>query len=165
MLKNLGVDSNSVHPLPNIILDDPFLALMSKDRRSIPGTPKQSAPDYVLNPLSIFRMARSEIPEGHAPESTTTRSSETPVLNNPTSSSHTPRSARPLDQPQEPSDGYGSVESGFGSNLGMFFTPNLEMDWHSADMVVGSGMEGEGLLPWVGTSQLGEFTFDPQNQM
>lgn len=156
----LGVDSNNVHPLPNIILDDPYLALMSEDKRSVPGTPKQSAPDYVLNPLSIFRMARNEIPEGHAPETTSTRSADTPVLTR-----NMTRSTRSVEEPVALSEMYGSMDTGFGSNMNMFFTPNLEMDWHSADMVVGSGMEGDGLLPWVGTSQLGEFTFEPPNEM
>ena len=35
---------------------------------SPPGTPPQAAPDYVLNPLTIYRMARNTIAEKHAPE-------------------------------------------------------------------------------------------------
>lgn len=37
-------------------------------------TPAQSAPDYVLNPLTIFRMARKSILERHAPERADTTS-------------------------------------------------------------------------------------------
>ena len=82
MLEVLGVDSNSILPLPNVILNDPYLALLSRNQHgsSMPGTPPQSAPDYmyVLNPLFIFRMARHSILEGHAPENApvaTTRAS------------------------------------------------------------------------------------------
>ena len=38
------------------------------DEPSPLGTPTQTAPDYKLNPLSIYRMARKHIPEKHAPE-------------------------------------------------------------------------------------------------
>ncbi|KIX03800.1 uncharacterized protein Z518_07353 [Rhinocladiella mackenziei CBS 650.93] len=48
-----------------------------------PGTPAQSAPDYVLHPLSIYRMARKSIPEKHAPEKTVS----------PTATTHTPNSS------------------------------------------------------------------------
>ena len=47
------------------------------EQRSAPGTPVQSAPDYVLNPLSIYRMARHSIPERHAPERQPNASSPT----------------------------------------------------------------------------------------
>ena len=46
----------------------------------------------------------------------------------------------------------------FDQNIDMFFTSELGLNWDPAEMVVGSGMEGEGLLPWLGTSHLGEFS-------
>lgn len=165
MLGKLGVDSNSILPLPNVILDDPYLALLSRNQRSAPGTPPQSAPDYVLNPLSIFRMARKEIPEGHAPESTITYSdsASTPSVHRSTAvSAEEDLPPTTINQPQQQQHIYESMD-GFGHNLDMFFAPDPALDWQSADTIVGSGMDSDGLLPWVGTSQMGDFMFEVQN--
>lgn len=160
MLEKLGVDAENILPLPNIILDDPYLALLGRNQQSIPGTPSQSAPDYVLNPLSIFRMARNEIPEGHAPEGTIAHSDsvDTPVHSHGSTGHITQQLQQPIEQTQE--DMYGGLE-GFGHNLDMFFAPDQVLDWQSAEMIVGSGMDSDGLLPWVGTSQMGDFMFEP----
>lgn len=49
--------------------DEPYeLGESDDEEHSVEGTPVQSAPDYVLAPLSIYRMARKGIPEKHAPE-------------------------------------------------------------------------------------------------
>lgn len=163
MLEQLGVDSNNVHPLPNVILDDPYLALLSRNPQSAPGTPPQSAPDYVLNPLSIFRMARKEIPEGHAPESTVTQSASS--LGTPSVQRSTSDELSPLmhHQSQELYTN-NSVEDGFDQNLDMFFTPDPALlNWQPAEMVVGSGLDGDGLMPWIGASQMGEFIFEQHN--
>ena len=45
-----------------------MLQMLTSTSPSLPGTPSQCAPDYVLHPLSIYRMARKTIPEKHAPE-------------------------------------------------------------------------------------------------
>lgn len=161
MLEKLGVDSNNVLPLPNIILDDPYLALLGRNQQSVPGTPPQSAPDYVLNPLSIFRMARNEIPEGHAPDGTIAHSDsvDTPVHSHGSTGPVPQEVPSLVDQNQQ--DMYGNMEC-FGHNLDMFFAPDQRLDWQSADMIVGSGMDSDGLLPWIGTSQMGDFMFEPQ---
>lgn len=172
MLEKLGVSSNSILPLPNVILDDPYLALFNGG--SAPGTPPQTAPDYVLNPLSIYRMARNEIPERHAPESASQYQSstldETSPGTIPNPLQQTPfttdsgyhyqaheEGREAMDISQE--DMYASME-GFGPNLDMFFAPEQNVDWQSSEMVVGSGMEAGGLLPWMGPSQMGDMTFD-----
>jgi hypothetical protein len=64
---------------------------------------------------------------------------------------------QPVNLSQE--DMFASME-GFGPNLDMFFAPEQIVDWQSSEMVVGSGMEAGGLLPWMGTSQLGDMNFD-----
>lgn len=43
-------------------------SLTTFETSSVPGTPAQSTPEYVLNPLSIYRMARKAVHEKHAPE-------------------------------------------------------------------------------------------------
>lgn len=56
-------------PRQSIIPDEPYPNEDDEaNQRSAPGTPVQSAPDYVLNPLSIYRMVRKTIPEKHQPE-------------------------------------------------------------------------------------------------
>jgi hypothetical protein len=129
----------------------------------------------VLNPLSIYRMARNEIPERHAPENII------PTAPGPRSS---PRIAQrwastvldnsdgtqvpgPMgDTPNHdessgtlPEEMYAAME-GLDPDLDMFFAPDQDMDWLAADGgVLGTGMEGEGLLPWLGTTQIGEPQF------
>lgn len=174
MLEKLGVSSNNILPLPNVIIDDPYLALFNT--RTDPGTPPQAAPDYVLNPLSIYRMARNEIPERHAPENII------PPALAPRSSSRI--AERWADTVLDKPDGTQALESlgeapnhdendgmmpeeiytamdGLDPNLDMFFAPDQDMDWLAADgAVIGTGMEGEGLLPWLGTTQIGEQQFE-----
>jgi hypothetical protein len=160
MLKKLGVESNSIRPWPNIILDDPYLALLGQNRTSAPGTPPQTAPDYVLNPLSIFRMARNDIPERHAPENTISPSPHTPAQKSTSSIDDVPDPSSIVGNPTECNEVYATAE-GFGPNLDMFFMSNLSWDWQPAETVVGSGIEGEGLLPWVESSQIGGYGFMP----
>lgn len=65
-----------------------------------PGTPTQTSPDYVLHPLSIYRMTRKSIPKDHVGETTT--SSPAPVqrpnpsITAPRDGSHTPSSHKDL---------------------------------------------------------------------
>ena len=66
MLQKIGFGSGAVSTNQSIVPDEPYP--IDQNERSAPGTPVQSAPDYVLNALSIYRMARNAIPEKHAPE-------------------------------------------------------------------------------------------------
>lgn len=122
---------------------------LTKCSVSVPGTPIQSAPDYVLNPLSIFRMARKSIPERHAPEKV--------------GSSSAPNSARPGSRDasdQTPNAHIDRIsdenlpehELGQASleELQSLFMSDLGWAWQPADTAVGSGIETAGLLPWAG---------------
>jgi hypothetical protein len=128
-----------------------LLSFSSRCSESLPGTPIQSAPDYVLNPLSIFRMARKSIPERHAPEKATTSSG--------------PNSARPehnADVNTSPIDQMDKIhtvnaisnehETNQASleELQTLFMSDLGWAWQPADTAVGSGIETAGLLPWAG---------------
>ena len=69
MLVKVGVGSGTTPLGQNIIPAEPYPNEDTEaNEHSALGTPVQSAPDYVLNPLSIYRMARRTIPEKHAPE-------------------------------------------------------------------------------------------------
>lgn len=160
MLEKLGVDSNSIRPCPSVVLDDPYLVRLDPSRRSAQGTVSQTAPDYVLNPLSIFRMARNDIPEGHAPDGTLPPSNDLLTPANTGSTGDVPNLSNAVDELHRANNIYGSME-GISPNLDMFFTSDLDWDWQPAETVVGSGMEGGGLLPWVGTSQFSGSAFMP----
>ena len=117
---------------------------------SLPGTPVQSAPDYVLNPLSIFRMARKSAPERHAPEKAGTSSApnsarpESCADGDPPPSSHVGQDPD-IETSQDPEAGQASLEE-----LQTLFMSDLGWAWQPADTAVGSGIEGAGLLPWAG---------------
>lgn len=69
MLEKMGLATDGTMSNESIVPDDPYPDHDSdEDNNSVPGTPPQSAPDYVLHPLSIYRMARKTITEKHAPE-------------------------------------------------------------------------------------------------
>ncbi|KAJ4168718.1 hypothetical protein NW754_010646 [Fusarium falciforme] len=137
MLQKLGVDSNNILPLPSVILDDPYLAFPSRDTQIGVDAPSQRAADSDLHPLSIFRMARNEIPEGHAPAVSVRKS---PV----------PTEEVPLQPPQLDQDLHG-----FEQNLDLFFAPDLAQDWQLAEMLLDSGTVGDGPISWIGMSQPG----------
>ncbi|KAL6922498.1 hypothetical protein FSST1_006524 [Fusarium sambucinum] len=143
VLQKLGVNSNIILPLPNVILDDPCLAFPNRESEVEP----QRAADSDLHPLSIFRMARKEIPEGHLPV--------VPVLSR--SPDTTDASVLPIMEQEPQLDG--AFEE-FGHNLDMFFMPDLARDWQVAEMLLESGTNGDGPMSWIGMSQMGEYSFD-----
>ncbi|KGO43058.1 Transcription factor, fungi [Penicillium expansum] len=146
MLDRSGIESELVSQ--NIIPDDPYQSTEEEDTSdNLRETPVQSAPDYVLNPLTIYRMARKSIPERHAPE----RAGTTSALRG--------NNAGDIDYPPcEVVSGSG-VESGQAElevdqssleELQTLFMSDLGWAWQPADTAVGSGTEGAGLLPWAG---------------
>ncbi|KAJ6095423.1 hypothetical protein N7486_006169 [Penicillium sp. IBT 16267x] len=147
MFDRSGIGSEVV--AQNSIPDDPYQTGEEDPSESLPGTPIQSAPDYVLNPLSIFRMARKSIPERHAPEKATTSSAPNSAV---------PESNPDLDRsitgpPTEgPATGASNDEFGQASleELQTLFMSDLGWTWQPADTAVGSGIEGAGLMPWAG---------------
>ncbi|KAL3461787.1 fungal-specific transcription factor domain-containing protein [Aspergillus heterothallicus] len=130
MLRRLGT--------ANIVPDDPYPPDPNDvaGRQSPPGTPAQSAPDYVLNPLTIYRMARRTIPERHAPEriasSTTSASASSALMDGRVI-------AREISPPALT-----------GEDELMLFTSDLGWTWQPAETAVGSGAGITGLHPWVG---------------
>ncbi|KAJ5815774.1 hypothetical protein N7474_007551, partial [Penicillium riverlandense] len=153
MLNRSRIESEAI--TQNIVPDDPYPTQEGDDpSESLPGTPVQSAPDYVLNPLSIFRMARKSIPERHAPEKAGTSSAPNSVL---------PESTADPDHPRE-----GSIEGGCGQSISnepefgqasleelqTLFMSDLGWAWQPAETAVGSGIEAAGLLPWAGGYQI-----------
>ncbi|KAJ5579638.1 uncharacterized protein N7459_005623 [Penicillium hispanicum] len=149
MLDRSGIGSEVV--AQNSIPDDPYQSLGDEDpSASLPGTPVQSAPDYVLNPLSIFRMARKSIPERHAPEKATTSSAPNSTRPDSASEFDQPSSSYLLqDPPTAASQDLGLPQPNL-EELQTLFMSDLGWAWQPADTAVGSGIEGAGLLPWAG---------------
>ncbi|KAJ5254700.1 hypothetical protein N7497_007831 [Penicillium chrysogenum] len=143
MLDRSGIESEVVRQ--NIIPDDPYQSTEEEDTSTnLRGSPVQSAPDYVLNPLTIFRMARKSIPERHAPERASTTSAPNSVLSeNRVSPCELAGSSR-TDQPEL------GVDQSSLEELQTLFMSDLGWAWQPADTAVGSGTEGAGLLPWAG---------------
>ncbi|KAJ5682112.1 uncharacterized protein N7477_002052 [Penicillium maclennaniae] len=170
MLDRSGIGSEVI--APNSVPDDPYQSieggedlrsaayndqkkestyLDTNGSESLPGTPIQSAPDYVLNPLSIFRMARKSIPERHAPEKATTSSAPNSARPSSTADDN-PSPIDPIDHlkaastaPNEHTSSHASLEE-----LQTLFMSDLGWAWQPADTAVGSGIETAGLLPWAG---------------
>ncbi|CAG8879372.1 unnamed protein product [Penicillium nalgiovense] len=143
MLDRSGIESEVVRQ--NIIPDDPYQSTEEEDTStSRRESPVQSAPDYVLNPLTIFRMARKSIPERHAPERAGSTSAPNSVLSeNRVSSGEVVGSSR-TDPPEL------EVDQTSLEELQTLFMSDLGWAWQPADTAVGSGTEGAGLLPWAG---------------
>ncbi|KAL2825126.1 fungal-specific transcription factor domain-containing protein [Aspergillus pseudoustus] len=157
MLRRLGSEAEIAEPSSNstnrrithtnIVPDDPYPPDPDDvaGRQSPPGTPAQSAPDYVLNPLTIYRMARRTIPERHAPERIASSrhgagfggSSSSGLSGNGTGSGISPPMLT-------------------GADELMLFTSDLGWTWQPAETAIGSGsaMENMGLHPWVGGMRL-----------
>ncbi|KAL4781739.1 fungal-specific transcription factor domain-containing protein [Aspergillus varians] len=131
MLRLLGSEAEIARPGRNIVPDDPYPPGPEEaGRQSPPGIPAQSAPDYVLNPLTIYRMARRTIPERHAPERI---------------APYTTNGAAQLDI---------SPPTLTGADELMLFTSDLGWTWQPAETAIDSGLEHTGLHPWVGGTHL-----------
>ncbi|KAL4868974.1 hypothetical protein BDV12DRAFT_208853 [Aspergillus spectabilis] len=129
MLKLLGSEAEIVR---NIVPDDPYPSDPEEaGRQSPPGVPAQSAPDYVLNPLTIYRMARRTIPERHAPE----RIASSTADNTPQFQDISPQALT-------------------GADELMLFTSDLGWTWQPAETALGSGLDHTGLHPWVGGTHM-----------
>jgi hypothetical protein len=152
------------------------------------GSPIQQTPEYVLNPLAIYRMARRNVQERHAPENTRS----TPVLytessmNNPglvppparfqdgrgNLNSNANRSHQSLDTADASSTGtlFAAHLPGAHPAAGAYFAgdiPQFNFDgsggtsWQPADTLL-DGMEwGGGMPPW---SMMGMYRLPTQQQ-
>ncbi|KAK3717955.1 hypothetical protein LTR37_005381 [Vermiconidia calcicola] len=162
MLEKVGGGAGSIipdEPYPN---NDPDGA-----EQSAPGTPVQSAPDYVMNPLSIYRMARKKIPEKHAPE-------KQPVISSPAGAStgwSTLQRRSALQQascdnsiidptnntapnPAQTVNSHGVAtqnQAAFDDLLSLFASDPSGWTWQPSDTAIGSHSESNGLPPWEPT--------------
>ncbi|KAJ5503751.1 hypothetical protein N7463_006625 [Penicillium fimorum] len=149
MLARSGIESEAV--TRNIIPDDPYQSAEEEDTSDdLRQPPVQTAPDYVLNPLTIFRMARKSIPERHAPEKAGNTSASDSVL--PESSVDIDHSPCEIVSDTGADNGPAELEIEQPSleELQSLFMSDLGWAWQPADTAVGSGTEGGGLLPWAG---------------
>ncbi|KAJ5312173.1 hypothetical protein N7508_003003 [Penicillium antarcticum] len=156
MLDRSGIESEVV--TQNIIPDDPYQPDAEDDtNQSITGTPAQSAPDYVLNPLTIFRMARRTIPERHAPEKASTSTSSAPNSVRSDPHAELDRSSARISDGRL-LGGNDALDTGQASleELQTLFMSDLGWAWQPADTAVGSGIDGPGLLPWAGGYPVGQ---------
>ncbi|CAG8237876.1 unnamed protein product [Penicillium olsonii] len=156
MLDRSGIESEIVRQ--NIIPDDPYQPNQAADPSELSlEPPVQSAPDYVLNPLTIFRMARKSIPERHAPETVRTSSAPSSIRHDQSDGFDPPS----CEASNKPGPGDTCIEQSLGQasleELQTLFMSDLGWAWQPSDTAVGSGTEGAGLLPWAGgntTSQV-----------
>jgi hypothetical protein len=125
------------------------------DGPTAPGTPVQATPDYVLNPLAIYRLARRAVPEKekHAPEliPATPMSVEpnTPAVNfaygyEPQRSASLLSSDRPSYSKLYRTTPIAGSET---SDLDMFFSSEFDHVWQPADTIL-EGSQWGGIAPW-----------------
>ncbi|KAI7212315.1 hypothetical protein KC333_g7185 [Hortaea werneckii] len=134
MLNRLGLQNRG----QNVVLDQPYLDQEQDDeQRTAPGTPVQSTPEYVLNPLSIYRMARKSIPEKYAPEK----------IPSPNTSGQQMSHDVPGDPSSIPAPAATGPDS-FQDILSLFTEDPSRWDWQPSETVVGSHDDSFGLPPW-----------------
>ena len=162
MLEKMGIGPEWTPSGQSIIPDEPYPSNEGDGNdHSAPGTPVQSAPDYVLNPLSIYRMARKAIPEKHAPEkqphasSPTASSTGHATLQRRATLQHVPYDAVAENGTQSgatnaPVNSYETApdQAGFDDLLSLFTTDPSGWAWQPSDTAIGSQTECNGLPPW-----------------
>lgn len=150
MLRKLGVESSSIQRQPHAVLNDPYLESFGPGRSDESGPPLQAAPDYVLNPLSIFRMARNDIPERHAPETVHSNLDSLRSTTSPENSWTSPGV---------------STRAIIAGDTTQFFAayqntvPTVPWDWQPMETAIGSGMDSNGLLPSLDNTHMADFSF------
>ena len=138
MLEKVELWSAATLPGQNIIPDEPYPGNETeRTEHSAPGTPVQSAPDYVLNPLSIYRMARKAIPERHETLQSTQRQSIV--------SSDGPDGVTSLSINSNVNQ---ADQQDLDSLLSLFSTDPSGWTWQPSDTAFGSQHESNGLPPW-----------------
>ena len=136
---------------------------------SAPGTPVQSTPDYVLNPLAIYRLARKVVPENekHAPELIASPEAHIAASETASSSSWSQTNASPHSTQLQHNrsllhgDGYRynstprSIPAS-GSDVGdlqMFFSSDFDTIWQPAETILATSQLG-GMAPWESDASL-----------
>lgn len=131
------------------------------------GKPAQSAPDDVLNPLSIYRLTRKSIPEKHAPErqpllskSCSGTVDNTPIMGHrglAETNHHTGNGSSML-APELRGDVGGTAEEqiNFDELQSLFSSDPTGWTWQPAETAVGSRIESGGLPPWESSTMLND---------
>ena len=166
MLDKIGLGPKTTPSVQNIIPDEPYESNETDNfEHSVPGTPVQSAPDYVLNPLSIYRMARKGIPEKHAPERQPNATSPTAMntsrnsLQRRATLQHVPYDSfagnndnqDAATSTQDNTYGAPSDQAAFDELLSLFTTDPSGWTWQPSDTAIGSQNDSNGLPPWEPT--------------
>lgn len=162
MVGKIGIELDSQSRNPDFIQDDPYSNNENEEQdhaASTPGTPAQSAPDYVLNPLSIYRLARKSIPEKHAPEKQPHSTSAPPPAVS-SAMATIPLSRRQYPMPTTMSD-ESQIDPGLRSNAmpivdqinfeelqSLFSSDPTGWTWQPAETAVGSRNASGSLPPW-----------------
>src|SRR6266498_4493060 len=137
-------------------------------RPSVPGTPSQITPEYVLNPLSIYRMARSSVREKHAPDLSIAGTSPLPSMMSPevttlrsNTSGGTSQNARDRQPSQSPVVSVTNLSpqmenqmatperSPSFNELQSFFASDFVSSWQPAETAFGNPEWVPGLPPWA----------------
>jgi hypothetical protein len=152
-------------------------ATQTIDGPSAPGTPIQSTPEYVLNALSIYRLARKAVPERekHAPELIASPEAHI-AASEPASSpswgeaNFSPQIGQiPAVSSMLNNDGiqYSSTPRSApatGSDIGdlqMFFSSDFDTIWQPAETILETSQLG-GMAPWDSDYRL-RTDFDANN--
>ena len=133
------------------------------ERPTAPGTPVQSTPEYVLNPLAIYRLARAAVPEKekHAPElipspETHATTGDTPGITKWAQPNMHPQNdqtqlAPPFvdinDVPHNGTPRSIPMSASDAGDLQMFFSSDFDTIWQPADTILESSTMG-GIAPW-----------------
>lgn len=139
------------------------------DGPSTPGTPIQATPEYVLNPLAIYRLARKAVAEKekHAPELIASPEAHVAASEAASASSWGHANVSPhINQTQSVSsmfntDGfhYNSTPRSApasGSDVGdlqMFFSSDFDTIWQPAETILETSQLG-GIAPWESDSSV-----------
>lgn len=164
MVEKIGIELDAGSRNTNFIQEDPYANAEESDVVPTgPGTPAQSAPDYILNPLSIYRLARKSIPEKHAPETQPQLNAGTSHLAQSASARSTPpqhihmRQAGQDQSQIDPglrSEGVAPAEQiNFDELQSLFSSDPTGWTWQPAETAVGSRIESSGLPPWESNLQ------------
>jgi hypothetical protein len=161
MVQKIGIELDSASRNPDFIQEDPYSNNEPEEQdhaASAPGPPAQSAPDYVLNPLSIYRLARKSIPEKHAPERQPNSAPGAPTSLS-AATSRMPPPQPPYPMPAMSADS--QIDPGLRSSAilpadqinfeelqSLFSSDPTGWTWQPAETAVGSRNESGSLPPW-----------------
>ncbi|KAF2166249.1 hypothetical protein M409DRAFT_66731 [Zasmidium cellare ATCC 36951] len=175
MLEKIGIELEEGRTgSQNFIPEDPYSNDEPDDHdvsQSAPGTPAQSAPDYILNPLSIYNLARKSIPEKHAPQrqvpATPMPSSVPPLqLTPPARGTSTPSNrnhhmggdlqGEGALAPELRGEPIPPEQINFDELQSLFTSDPTGWTWQPAETAVGSRNEAAGLPPWESNALEGQ---------